>query len=348
MAFRVDLLTPDPAHDGAMTLAPERPDLDGTAAGRRGSSTSSAAVTQAPSAVVMVRPHHFTPNPQTLVDNEFMSVPDAPPDEVARAAYLEVTAMAGRLGAEGVEVHLVEDTGRATPDSVFPNNWFTTHHDGNLVLYPMRSPVRRWERRADVVGALYGHYAIGRTRDYSAWEEVGRYLEGTGAMVLDHLQRIAYVCRSRRADERLLELFCAEHGYRPVVFDATDRDGVAVYHTNVMMAVGTEVAIVALETVRDLTQRARLVHELEQSGRDVVSITEEQMGEFAGNALEVRARDHPLLVMSSRGWRSLDRGQRRRLEAAHAVLPVDVPTIEHAGGSARCMLAGIHAPRRGA
>lgn len=329
-----------------MTLAPERRQVaqqDDLRPSCPGAATSPG---QAPAAVVMVRPHHFTPNPQTLVDNEFMSVPDAAPDEVARAAYAEVTTMAGRLVEEGVQVHLVEDTGRSTPDSVFPNNWFTTHADGSLVLYPMRSPVRRWERRADVVGALYGHYAISRTRDYSAWEEVGRYLEGTGVMVLDHVGRIAYVCRSGRADERLLELFCAEHGYRPVVFDATDRAGVPVYHTNVMMAVGTEVAVVALETVRDLTQRARLVHELEQSGREVVSITEEQMGEFAGNALEVRAGDHPLLVISSRGWRSLDRGQRRRLEAAHAVLPVDVPTIEHAGGSARCMLAGIHAPRR--
>src|SRR5690606_17285471 len=117
-------------------------------------------------------------------------------DKVARAAYLEVTTMAEQLAAEGVEVHLVEDAGRATPDSVFPNNWFTTHPDGSLVLYPMRSPVRRWERRADVVGALYGNYAVARTRDYSAWEEVGRYLEGTGVMVLDHLERIAYVCRS--------------------------------------------------------------------------------------------------------------------------------------------------------
>lgn len=328
-----------------MTLAPERRDVPDLVRGRQ-PQPHPAAAQQAPAAVVMVRPHHFTPNPETLVDNEFMSVPDAAPEEVARAAYREVTVMAEQLRAAGVEVHLVEDTGRATPDSVFPNNWFTTHPDGSLVLYPMRSPVRRWERRADVVGMLYGRYRIARTRDYSAWEEVGRYLEGTGVMVLDHVHRIAYVCRSGRADERLLELFCAEHDYRPVVFDATDSEGVPIYHTNVMMAVGTRVAIVALETVRDTTQRARLVHELEQSGREVVSITEAQMGEFAGNALEVLAGGSPLLVMSARGWRSLDRDQRRRLESHHEVLPVEVPTIEHAGGSARCMLAGIHAPRR--
>jgi hypothetical protein len=233
-----------------------------------------------------------------------------------------------------------------TPDSVFPNNWFTTHPDGTLALYPMRSVMRRWERRADVVARLCAHHEISRVRDYSTWEEVGRYLEGTGVMVLDHVHRIAYVCRSGRADERLLDLFCAEHRYRPVVFDATDAAGVPIYHTNVMMAVGTEVAIVALETVRDPLQRAGLVAELERTGREVVAISEAQMGEFAGNALELRAGSDPLLVMSARGWSALRRDQRRRLELAHEVLPVRVPTIEHAGGSARCMLAGIHAPSR--
>jgi hypothetical protein len=292
----------------------------------------------------MVRPHWFTPNPQTLVDNGFMSVPDGAPDEVAGAAYREVTTMSDRLRAEGAEVLLFEDAQRATPDSVFPNNWFSTHADGSLVLYPMRATARRLERRDDIVRGLQSRFAITRTRDYSPWEELGYHLEGTGVMVLDHVHRIAYVCRSARADEQLLDLFCREHGYRPVVFDATDRHGVPIYHTNVMMAVGSEVAIVALDTVRDMSQRARLVFELEQSGRDVVTISEEQLGEFAGNALEVWAGTHPVLVMSARGWRSLDRRQQRRLEAAHAVLPVEVPTIEHAGGSARCMMAGIHAP----
>lgn len=304
------------------------------------------ALHQAPNAVLMVRPHFFTPNPETMVDNEFMTVPDSSPDEVARAAYLEVTVMADQLRAAGVDVHLMEDVGRATPDSVFPNNWFTTHADGSLVTYPMRSTARRWERRVDIIADLHQQFEITRNSDYTAWEEVGRYLEGTGVMVLDHLSRIAYVCRSPRADEKVLRLFCRDHGYRAVVFDATDAGGVPIYHTNVMMAVGTQIAIVALETIRDPEERARLVHELDESGREVVSISEEQMGEFAGNALEVWTGTHPLLVMSARGWRSLDTAQQRRLESAHEVLPVDVATIEHAGGSARCMLAGLHAPAR--
>ncbi|WP_141785500.1 citrulline utilization hydrolase CtlX [Ornithinicoccus hortensis] len=301
---------------------------------------------QTPAAVVMVRPHFFTPNPQTLVDNGFMTVPPGDPDEVARAAYREVTAMARRLQDEGVRVHLFEDLERRTPDSVFPNNWFTTHPDGSLALYPMRASVRRLERRADIVHELCRHYEISRTRDYSLWEEIDCFLEGTGVMVLDHVHRIAYVCRSGRADPQLVELFCLDHGYRPVLFDATDRQGVPIYHTNVMMSVGQRVAIVALETVRDEDQRRRLVEELEGSGRTVLAITAEQVREFAGNALEVWAGDHPALVISARGWRSLRRRQRRQLEAVHAVLPVEVPTIEHAGGSARCMLAGIHAPSR--
>lgn len=347
MAFRVDVLAALVVDHEAMTLAPEHPvDRPVDSPTRAAAPAGGPLGLQAPASVLMVRPHHFTPNPQTRVDNGFMSAPTGAPSEVARAAYLEVSVMAERLEQAGVDVHLVEDTGFATPDSVFPNNWFTTHHDGTLVLYPMRAPARRWERRPDIVAGVYERFQITRTRDYSTWEEVGRYLEGTGVLVLDHVDRIAYVCRSGRTDDRLLDVFCADQGYRPVAFDATDRAGVPVYHTNVMMAVGTTVAIVALETVRELTQRARLVHELEQSGREVVSITEEQLANFAGNALEVRAGEEPLLVMSSRGWRSLDRAQQRRLDAAHAVLPVDVPTIEHAGGSARCMLAGIHAPRR--
>lgn len=301
---------------------------------------------QTPAAVVMVRPHFFTPNPQTLVDNGFMTVPPGDPDEVARSAYREVTAMAQRLQDEGVRVHLYEDLERRTPDSVFPNNWFTTHPDGSLALYPMRASVRRLERREDIVRELSERYEISRTRDYSLWEEIDCFLEGTGVMVLDHVHRIAYVCRSGRADPQLLELFCVDHGYRPVVFDATDRAGVPIYHTNVMMALGQRVAIVALETVRDAAQRQRLVQELESSGRTVLAITQEQVGEFAGNALEVWAGDHPALVMSARGWRSLRPRQQRILEDAHAVIPVEVSTIEHAGGSARCMLAGIHAPLR--
>ena len=248
---------------------------------------------QTPPAVVMVRPHHFRINPQTWVDNEFMSMPSEPPAQVARAAFDEVSLMAQRLREAGVRVHLVEDTGPDTPDSVFPNNWFTSHPDGSIALYPMRAPARRGERRMDIIEELQREYHITRVTDYSPHEEYGRFLEGTGVMVLDHVHRIAYVCRSPRVDEELLAQFCAEHDYRPFVFDATDSAGIPIYHTNVMMAVGNTTAIVAVETIRDPLQRDDLLAALEASGRRIIQISERQMGEFAGNALEVWAHDHP-------------------------------------------------------
>lgn len=300
--------------------------------------------TQAPPAVVMVRPHLFAPNLADCGDNTYMSVPSGSEREVAQAAYAEVTTMAERLGDRGVRVHLFEDTGRLTPDSVFPNNWFTTHDDGTVTLYPMKARSRRGERRTDIVDALRESYAVSRVRDYSSWERAGRYLEGTGVLVLDHDSKVAYVCRSRRVSEGLLRRFCSDHGYRAVLFDAVDRLGHPIYHTNVMMAVGTDIALVCMDAIASDLDRRVVREELEAAGRHVVTLTHEQVGEFAGNALEVRGASAPLLVMSARGWRSLRRREKAAVESWVDVLTVDVPTIEHSGGSARCMLAGVHLP----
>lgn len=300
--------------------------------------------TQAPPAVVMVRPHLFAPNLADCGDNTYMSVPSGSEREVAQAAYAEVTTMAERLGDRGVRVHLFEDTGRLTPDSVFPNNWFTTHDDGTVTLYPMKARSRRGERRTDIVDALRESYAVSRVRDYSSWERAGRYLEGTGVLVLDHDTKVAYVCRSRRVNEGLLRRFCSDHGYRAVLFDAVDRLGHPIYHTNVMMAVGTDIALVCMDAIASDLDRRVVRDELEAAGRHVVTLTHEQVGEFAGNALEVRGASAPLLVMSARGWRSLRRREKAAVESWVDVLTVDVPTIEHSGGSARCMLAGVHLP----
>lgn len=300
--------------------------------------------TQAPPAVVMVRPHLFAPNLADCGDNTYMSVPSGSEREVAQAAYAEVTTMAERLGDRGVRVHLFEDTGRLTPDSVFPNNWFTTHDDGTVTLYPMKARSRRGERRTDIVDALRESYAVSRVRDYSSWERAGRYLEGTGVLVLDHDSKVAYVCRSRRVNEGLLRRFCSDHGYRAVLFDAVDRLGHPIYHTNVMMAVGTDIALVCMDAIASDLDRRVVREELEAAGRHVVTLTHEQVGEFAGNALEVRGASAPLLVMSARGWRSLRRREKAAVESWVDVLTVDVPTIEHSGGSARCMLAGVHLP----
>ncbi len=299
---------------------------------------------QAPAAVVMVRPHLFAPNLAECGDNTYMTAPRGDERAVAQAAYREVSIMADRLTDRGVRVHLFEDTGRLTPDSVFPNNWFSTHDDGALTLYPMKARNRRGERRTDIVDTLRGQYAVTHVRDYSAWEQAGQYLEGTGVLVLDHDTRVAYVCRSHRVNETLLRQFCSDHGYRAVVFDAVDRLGHPIYHTNVMMAVGTDVALVCLDAIASDLDRRTVRDELEAAGRHVISLTHEQVGEFAGNALEVRGSGAALLVMSSRGWRSLSRRSRSAVDSWVDVLTVDVPTIEHAGGSARCMMAGVHLP----
>lgn len=299
---------------------------------------------QAPHAVVMVRPHHFTPNPQTAADNAFqVQTPLADP-QLARRAVAEVTAMAQTLIDAGVTVHLFDDHGTGTPDSVFCNNWFTTHDDGRIALYPMYCPNRRGEVRADIIETLTSTYAVREVRDYRPLLAQAHYLEGTGAMVLDHRERVAYVARSHRADERALDLFCADFGYRPVVFDSLDGHGRTIYHTNVMMSIGTHHTLVALSTLPDELARHQVRSALEASGRMVVELTGEQVGEFLGNALEVSGRFGPQLVLSARAERALTARQRARLEAIVELRPIPLSTIELAGGSARCMLAGVHLP----
>lgn len=298
---------------------------------------------QAPAAVVMVRPHAFCSNPDTLQDNAYQSVAtplDAP--DVAARAYAEVSDMIEQLRAAGVRVHVFEDPGALTPDSVFPNNWFSTHAGGHIALYPMARPSRRGERRCDILTYLKQHYRVQDVIDYSGLEQDGIYLEGTGAMVLDHLDRVAYVARSRRADPLALERFCTHFNFEPMVFDAADRRGQPVYHTNVLMCIGSEFAMAGFDMLTDADRRRQVQQRLAESGRMVLHLTENQIAEFAGNAIELQGRDHRVLALSARAWHALDREQQHRLERFVQVLPLAVPTIELAGGSVRCMLAGIH------
>nr|WP_315495746.1 arginine deiminase-related protein [uncultured Rhodoferax sp.] len=303
---------------------------------------------QAPRAVVMVRPHHFTPNPQTAADNAFQrSDANRQPSEVAQQAYAEVTEAARTLQQHGVQVHLFEDEqpGR-TPDAVFPNNWFSTHAGGHVALYPMYSPNRRLERRMDVIEMLKAQYRVQDVIDYSGLEPDGLFLEGTGAMVLDHVTRVAYTACSNRANAIALERFATHFNYEPMAFDAVDAQGRAVYHTNVLMCVATDFALVGLDLITDTARRAEVQQRLEDTGREVVALSAAQIGEFAGNALELSNGQERLLALSSRALASLQPPQIEVLERSVRLLPLHVPTIELAGGSVRCMLAGIHlAPR---
>lgn len=301
---------------------------------------------QAPGAVVMVRPHRFRPNPATAVDNGFQSAPCSDAHAVARAAYEEVSEAAAQLEAQGVRVHLFEDRGDGTPDSVFPNNWFSTHAGGHIAVYPMHSPSRRRERRADVIECLKERYRVQDVIDYSGLEPDGLFLEGTGAMVLDHLDRVAYTARSNRADAVALERFCTHFNFEPMVFDTADESGRPVYHTNVLMCIATSFALVGRDMFRDPARAEAVCDRLRQSGREVIALGNAQVREFAANALELSARGGRVLALSQRAVDSLTGAQKKVIETTARLLPLRVPTIELAGGSVRCMLAGIHlAPR---
>lgn len=303
---------------------------------------------QAPSAVVMIRPHTFSPNPETAADNAFQRTAEPhAASTTAATAYSEVTAAAATLEAHGVTVHLFDDMGtHNTPDSVFPNNWFSTHAGGHIALYPMYSPNRRRERRMDVIDMLKANYRVQDVIDYSGLEYDDLFLEGTGAMVLDHVDRVAYTARSNRANAVALERFATHFNFEPMVFEAADATGQAVYHTNVVMCVTTEFAMVGFSMMQNPARREEIRARLAESGRAIIDLTTDQIAEFAGNALELTGKEGRLLALSTRALKSLLPAQIATIEQSVTLLPLDVPTIELAGGSVRCMLAGIHLARR--
>ncbi len=296
---------------------------------------------QAPSSVVMIRPHHFCSNPDTMADNAFQKrgVADGPTSQLA---YDEVTRMAAQLEKAGVHVHLFDDESQDRPDAVFPNNWFSTHTGGHIAVYPMATPSRQRERRWDVIEMLKQEYRVQDVIDYSGLTGDGIYLEGTGAMVLDHAERVAYVARSQRADPIALERFCTHFNFEPMVFDAFDTQGKPVYHTNVLMCIGTQVALAGMGMITNLARRDEIRQRLCASGRILIELSASQIAEFAGNALELQGSHGRILAMSARAARALTAAQRKQLESCVALLPIDIPTIELAGGSVRCMLAAVH------
>ena len=304
---------------------------------------------QAPSAVVMVRPHRFHPNPETASDNAFQAqaVATAPADDVARRAHAEVTEAAAALRDAGVRVHLFDDLGeRHTPDAVFPNNWFSTHAGGHVAIYPMYAESRRRERRSDVIELLKAEYRVQDVIDYSGLEADGMFLEGTGAMVLDHIHRIAYTAQSNRADPVALERFCTHFNYEPMAFATVDARGRPCYHTNVMLCVGTDFALGGFHLITDPARRDAVRARLRETGRELIELSAWQIGEFAGNALELQGTQGRVLALSARAAASLTPAQKAVIERSAALLPLTVPTIELAGGSVRCMLAGVHLARR--
>lgn len=301
---------------------------------------------QATNAVVMIRPRRFYPNPETAADNAFQGAAENS-DELSLRAQKEFDDAVRSLGASGVTVHVFEDNADPQkPDAIFPNNWLSTHEDGRVVLYPMYSPARRSERRHEIIDALEKNYRITDVVDYSDYEKRDLFLEGTGSLVLDHPNQIAYVSLSKRADRELAEKFCSDFEYDPVIFESTGDDGRPIYHTNVMLCVGSNFALIGLQMIADREARLKVHDRLEKSGKEVIELTRSQIGNFAGNALELRGKQSGLLVLSQRAVAALTNDQRAKIERNVRLLPLSLPTIELAGGSARCMLAEIFLPDR--
>jgi hypothetical protein len=307
---------------------------------------------QAADAVLLVRPVAFRANPETIDSNAFQREPGAAePAAEQAAAEVEFAGLVGALADAGVETIVMDDSTRSdTPDAVFPNNWVSFHADGTAVLYPMMAENRRAERRPDILEQLSRErgFRIDRVLDLSASEQEGRFLEGTGSLVLDRVNRVAYACLSPRTDPEVLASACQALGYEPIVFAAVDADGVPVYHTNVVMSVGGDFVVVCEEAIADAGQRAAVRRRLEETGHEVVPISLRQMGSFAGNVLEVASvSGERLVAMSARVRGALEPHQLAALEARARIVSVPIGTIEAAGGgSVRCMLAEVHLPRR--
>ena len=300
--------------------------------------------------ILMVRPANFQYNPQTAQNNAFQSAEGADDqDRIRKAAVEEFDRMVASLRAAGVQVYVAQDSVRPhTPDAVFPNNWVTFHAEGTVITYPMWAPVRRLERREGILEDLQETFWMGEWIHLEDAETQQAYLEGTGSLILDRVNRLAYACRSVRTHESVLDRFCAAMDYQKVLFDAVDGTGQAIYHTNVMMALGTSFVVICLDSVPTEEERQMLRAQFEKTQKEVVDISLEQMGAFAGNMLQVQSQSgDPILVLSKTAYDSLLPEQIQQLEKHTRLLSPDIPTIEqYGGGSVRCMMAEIFLPLR--
>jgi hypothetical protein len=308
---------------------------------------------QSAAAVLMVRPARFGCNPQTAESNAFQAKPaDVAGKDLQGVALREFHGLAKALESAGVEVLIASDSEQPPkPDAIFPNNWVSFHHDGTVTLYPMLAPNRRLERRDEVLEQVVrsGGFRVSRTVDLTHRESEDKYLEGTGSVVLDRVNRVAYACASPRTDLDVLGEFAQQLDYELMTFDAVDAGGAAVYHTNVLMAIGTSFAIVCAESIVGDAHRAAVLSKLRSTGHTIVEITLAQMAQFAANVLELAAPGGKLIALSTTALSCLAQAQRRALESQAMLVPAEVPTIERiGGGGVRCMLAEIHLPKRGA
>lgn len=300
---------------------------------------------QTTSHLLMIKPVAFDFNAQTAVNNAFQQ--QGSNENAQQKAEAEFDGFVQKLTAAGVDVTVVQDTADPhTPDSIFPNNWISFHNDGSIVLYPMYAVNRRAERKQHVLDAITSKFEVKNTIDFTSKEHKDHFLEGTGSMVLDRDNHIAYACLSPRTDKTVFEEWCRTMNYKPCSFYSVDEKGGEIYHTNVMMCVADLYVVICLDSIRDAAERDRVFDTVIESGKKVFEISYKQMNRFAGNMLQVQNKDgQRYLVMSNQAYHSLTAEQVKELESYNPIIHSDLTTIEtNGGGSARCMMAEVFLP----
>ncbi|PPK86434.1 hypothetical protein CLV84_3361 [Neolewinella xylanilytica] len=296
--------------------------------------------------LLLVRPANFARASETVADNSFQEpVSNESFREIGRRAIAEFDHFVGLLNRVGVTTHVFEDQPEPVkPDAVFPNNWFSTHENGTIITYPSFWPQRRLERREDILTYFRDNFDVTQHLDLSVWEAEDLFLESTGSVLLDRRARVAYACLSQRCSPEALHRWCELMEYQPITFHGHDARGEVIYHTNVMMAIGTKDVLICLDAIRDEAERAKVRESLALSGKRIIGLSLEQIDHFAGNALEAVTPEGPVWIMSSAAFHSLDEIQRQALVEPEGmrIVHAALETIErYGGGSARCMLGEI-------
>ncbi len=298
--------------------------------------------------ILMIEPRNFGYNPETAENNSFQQLESKlTPDEIQANALSEFHKLVDLLRYSDIDVHIITDSNRPyKPDAIFPNNWISFHEGGTCITYPMYSPIRRQERRKEVINQIRANFNITKRVNYEHHEASGKYLEGTGSMVLDRKNRIAYAGLSPRTDPDLFRLFCREQEFQPVLFEACDNQGRLIYHTNVMMALAEEFVVICLESILSRKQREFVIDQIIRTKKKFLEISFEQMNSFAGNMLQVRNRhDIRYMILSEQAYLSLDSNQVSLIHDSSTILNAPIYTIEKiGGGSVRCMMAEIFLP----
>jgi len=297
---------------------------------------------QTTSHLLMIRPVAFGFNAETAVNNAFQQVGSNQDAQIK--AEKEFDVFVNKLRAAGVDITVIQDTPEPrTPDSIFPNNWISFHNDGTIILYPMFAVNRRAERKPHVIAELKKKFIINNTIDLTAFENKNLFLEGTGSMVLDRVNQISYACISPRTDLSVLKEWCQKTNYTSCSFRSVDQNGGEIYHTNVMMCVADKYVVICLDSIPNAEERNNVIQQINQSGKEIIPITLDQMNQFAGNMLQVENKEgEKYLVMSSRAYHSLTTEQISKIHTYNNILHSDLDTIEtNGGGSARCMMAEI-------